>query len=156
MLYVYSSTVRYPSTTCTCNSLVWPFCRYEMLVGYTPFYFQGMTKSELFRAILNAKVFPPKDASKPAMSLLSGLLKRNPATRLGSLAGGENDILEHPWFDPIDRDELFLKEIQPPFVPEIKDPFDVSCFGDWGHLDDKTEKTFPKLTEEQANIYKSF
>ena len=131
---------------------------FEMLVGYTPFYVQGMSKSELFRAIVQAKIPPPADVSPEAMSLISGLLKRDPAKRLGSLAGGEADIIEHPWFqlDGFDTDDLFLQQIRAPFVPKIKNSLDDGNFGDWSHLESKLQKRYPKLTTEQDEIFASF
>lgn len=131
---------------------------FEMLVGHTPFYRDGMTKSDLFRAIVQAKIQPPAGVSREALSLISGLLKRDPANRLGSLAGGEADIIEHPWFklDGFDMDELFLQQIKAPFVPRIKYALDDSNFGDWSHLEDKLEQRYPKLTAQQSEIFNSF
>ena len=131
---------------------------FEMLVGCTPFYKAGMSKSDLFRAIVQAKLPPPTGVSPEALNLISGLLKRDPAKRLGSLAGGENDIIEHPWFqlDGFDMDMLFLQQMRAPFVPRIKNPLDDENFGDWSHVEDKLKKHYPKLTSEQAEIFSSF
>jgi protein kinase A len=130
---------------------------YEMLVGSTPFYKHGMSKADLFRNIVQGKVYPPADASPEALSLLSGLLRRDPAKRLGSLGGSEVDIIEHPWFQNIDRDQLFMKEVKPPFIPQIKDPFDSSNFSDdWKHVEDKRRARYPKLNAEDAAIFDAF
>jgi len=131
---------------------------FEMLVGHTPFYREGMSKSDLFRAIVQAKLQPPTGVSREALLLISGLLKRDPSKRLGSLAGGENDIIEHPWFklDGFDTDELFLQQMKAPFVPKIKDPLDVRNFADWGHVESKLKKKYPKLTPEQEEIFVGF
>lgn len=131
---------------------------FEMLVGYTPFYRQGMSKSDLFRAIVQAKLRPPKGVSPEALSLIAGLLKRDPANRLGSLANGEEDIVNHPWFklDGFDIDLLFLQQLKAPFVPRIKNPLDGSNFGDWSDVDDKLQKRYPGLSREQAQIFEDF
>lgn len=31
-----------------------------------------------------------------------------------------HDIRKHPWFSPIDWDSLENKEVQPPFVPDVR------------------------------------
>ena len=131
---------------------------FEMLVGYTPFYRQGMSKSDLFRSIVQAKLRPPSGVSVEALSLLAGLLRRDPSNRLGSLANGEDDIVNHPWFkqEGFDMDQLFLQHVQPPVVPCIKDPLDGSNFTDWSHVDNKLKKNYPPLTSEQAEIFKDF
>jgi serine/threonine protein kinase/CRP-like cAMP-binding protein len=129
---------------------------YEMLVGHTPFYEPGMTKAELFRNIVRGKVHPPNNASAEALNLLSGLLRRDPTKRLGSLAGSEGDIIEHPWFSGIDRDRLFLKELKAPFIPQIKDPFDSSNFSDWKHVEDKRHAHYPHLSTKDKAIFLDF
>lgn len=127
-----------------------------MLTGQTPFYQKGMGKSDLFRAILKARIHPPVGLSADAMSMLGGLLKRNPNVRLGSLKGGESDILDHKWLEEIDSDALFAKEIKPPIVPKIKDHLDDGFFDDFDHLEDFRDKEYPVITESQAEIFKMF
>jgi protein kinase A len=129
---------------------------YEMLVGHTPFYEHGMNKAELFQNIVRGKVYPPTNVSPEVLSLLSGLLRRDPAKRLGSLIGNENDIIEHPWFSDIDRDRLFLKELDAPIIPKIKDPFDSSNFSSWKHVDDKRFVRYPALSPDDELIFKDF
>jgi serine/threonine protein kinase len=96
------------------------------------------------------------NVSKPAANIIRGFLCRHPSRRLGSLAGGEDDIYRHPWFSKIDFQALRRKEIKPPQVPKIKDPLDASNFEDWSHLDDKMKTKYPKLTREQAMIFDDF
>ena len=40
---------------------------------------------------------------------------------------GEN-VKRHPFFDPIDWDALAAGEVEPPFVPEVRDPLDTKYF----------------------------
>ena len=47
------------------------------------------------------------------------LLERNPTQRLGY--NGFEEIKTHPWFKDIDWDQLYRKEIIPPFRPTVKD-----------------------------------
>lgn len=131
---------------------------YEMLVGYTPFYQRRMRKSELFRSIVKGKVYPPEGVSPEGLAILSGLLKRDPAKRLGSLARGEDEILQHAWLADVDSNLLFLKEIKAPYIPKLEDPFDVSNFvaDDWRFGEDKRKRIYPKLTKADSEIFLGF
>lgn len=115
-----------------------------------------MDQMELFRSIVKANFQPPSKMSEDAKSIIGDLLTRNPEQRLGSLADGENGILEHPFFESIDFDELRQKTIKPPRLPKIKDPLDASNFDDWSHLGDKSKENFPRLTRDQQSVFESF
>lgn len=129
---------------------------YEMFTGETPFYTRNMTQAELYRAIVKGNFSMPPSMSREMQSLISGLLTRVYHKRLGSLAGGEEDILKHPWFAGLDTEKMCRREMTAPFVPSIKNPLDSSNFRDWSHADDKTKKTFPKLTRDQEKIFEGF
>lgn len=130
---------------------------YEMLTGGTPFYRSGMQQMDLFRAIVKGSFDLASDeCSEPCSDIIHGLLTRNPNQRLGSLAGAEDDILNHEWFADIDFDKLRGYEIEPPYKPEISDPLDGSHYEDWSHLEDKTKKKFPKLKKDEADIFMNF
>jgi serine/threonine protein kinase len=85
--------------------------QYLLLGGCLPF--QGKTQTEIIEQTLKCQlVFPEerfKNVSEQAMHLISGLLRRNPETRLKG-AG----VLDHPWFDEI-RSEMS------PVIPMIYD-----------------------------------
>ncbi|KAG9336618.1 hypothetical protein JZ751_002965 [Albula glossodonta] len=57
-------------------------------------------------------------------------LTKNPLRRLGCVAtdGGENAIVNHPFFTGIDWEKLNRRELEPPFKPRIKTPEDVNNF----------------------------
>lgn len=55
---------------------------YEMLTGRLPF--QGATRKDTMKMILQAKLGMPAHLSAEAQSLLRALFKRNPANRLGA------------------------------------------------------------------------
>jgi hypothetical protein len=127
-----------------------------MLIGRTPFYRREMTKTDLFRSIIKDRVPVPDHLSSAVLNLISGLLKRDWSRRLGSLADGEDGILEHKWFDPIDHDLMFLKELEAPYRPTVSDILDDSHFEDWAHLEDLRHRKYPELTPEQKELFKSF
>lgn len=59
----------------------------------------------------------PLYLSIEAQSLLRSLFKRNPANRLGSGPRGGKDIMDHKFFNSIDFDKLYRREVKPPFIP---------------------------------------
>jgi protein kinase A len=129
---------------------------YEMITGSTPFYRGGMDQTQLFKAIIRGKFQIPSRVSAEASDMISALLVKDPTLRLGSLAGGESDIINHPFLDAIDKERLRRRELTAPFVPKIKDPLDASNFEDWSHLEDKTKAAFPALSREKEAIFEKF
>ena len=52
--------------------------------------------------------------------IITKLLDKNPATRLGS-QNDADDIVNHPWFAKgIDFDKLLNKTLTPPFKPDME------------------------------------
>lgn len=135
---------------------------YEMLLGDTPFYTRGMEQLDLFRAIVKCR-YTTKMEGRPAVSedagaIISGLIVKDPSQRLGSLAAGEEGILQHAWFAKhgMDMEQLRQKKYTAPTVPKIKDPLDSSNFDNWDHLEDKTKKKFPALNREEKKLFEKF
>jgi serine/threonine protein kinase len=63
----------------------------------------------------NPLSFPAKPAISPeAQDLMTQLLIKDPAQRLGTKAGAE-EIKKHPWFEGINW--ALLRHQQPPYVP---------------------------------------
>lgn len=131
---------------------------YEMIAGYTPFYSEGMDQIALFQSICKGVYqFPPAGVmSMEVEDLLQRFFVLDPAKRLGSLARGINEIYAHTWFSDVDFAELRHKELNAPWVPEIKDPLDKSNFENWDHLEDKTLHKNPPLSAEQQRIFQNF
>jgi len=48
--------------------------------------------------VLSAPLEIPDSVSRPAASIIRGLLNRDVAARLGSGAEGKDDVKEHEWF----------------------------------------------------------
>jgi len=129
---------------------------FEMICGYTPFYRNGMDQSELFKCIIRGKFTIPPKVSPAAAGIIKGLMVKDQNMRLGSLAGGEADIIGHAFLESIDIDKVRKKEIRAPFIPKIKNPLDASNFEDWSHLEDKTTLSYPKLSREKEEIFEKF
>lgn len=82
---------------------------YEMLIGVTPFF--NRNRQVLMSKIRHSKVvFPDRahyaiDYSDDLVNIVSGLLKKDKATRLGA-KGDAEEIIAHPWFNSIDIKKL--------------------------------------------------
>eukprot|EP00007_Cunea_sp_BSH-02190019_P008008 CAMPEP_0174229438 /NCGR_PEP_ID=MMETSP0417-20130205/416_1 /TAXON_ID=242541 /ORGANISM="Mayorella sp, Strain BSH-02190019" /LENGTH=459 /DNA_ID=CAMNT_0015306985 /DNA_START=130 /DNA_END=1509 /DNA_ORIENTATION=+ len=106
---------------------------FEMLTGLPPFYSQDV--QEMYSKIMTAKLQLPENASPEAQDLLSKLLIRDPEKRLID----PKDIKAHPFFKPIDWDKLVAKEVEPPFIPPVKDA-------------ESTEMVDPTFTSEEPTL----
>ncbi|OQR84502.1 RAC family serine/threonine-protein kinase [Achlya hypogyna] len=91
---------------------------YEMIGGKPPYYHRN--RDIMFQTILKQEwvTFTP-EFSDSAVSLIRGLLTRDPTQRLGSGPRGADEVLTHPFFDSIDWAELLAKRIPPPFNPGV-------------------------------------
>lgn len=101
---------------------------YEMLVGYPPFYAEDALKT--CRKILNWREtlrFPSEAKVSPEAKDLIQNLVCDPKYRLGA-KGGIEDFRHHPFFTGIDWDNL--RNLTPPFVPELQGPTDTRYFED--------------------------
>lgn len=87
---------------------------YEMLTGKTPF--DNNNRKKVQYNIIHAPLRLPRYISKHAVSLLDGLLCKDPKERLG--AHGVEDIKQHRFFEHIDWCALEEKRIKPPFIPQ--------------------------------------
>lgn len=84
---------------------------YEMLVGIPPFFTNN--KDQIFRNIEKGDLKIPGFVSEKASRLLKALLKRDPASRLGSVNDVE-DIKSFEYFNDVDWDKVYRREMKPP------------------------------------------
>jgi serum/glucocorticoid-regulated kinase 2 len=90
---------------------------YEMLTGLPPFYDQNMQK--MYDKILHAQLrFPAYMTTESKTLLRTGLLQRKVDDRLGS--GGPEEIMEHPFFDGVNWDDVLNLKVKPEFKPPYK------------------------------------
>ena len=88
-----------------------------MLVGTLPF--SCKDRKQTMSQILRAKLRMPEFLSPEAQSLLRALFKRNPVNRLGAGPTGSKEIRQHVFFEKIDWNKLYKREINPPFQPTV-------------------------------------
>lgn len=116
---------------------------YEMICGRLPFY--NRDHDALFTLILIEEVKFPRNISVEARNVLSGLLAKVPAQRLG---GGIDDVKEiqaHAFFSSINWTDLENKKIPPPFKPEVDSDTDTRYF-DSEFTGQSVELTPPDIT----------
>jgi serine/threonine protein kinase len=99
---------------------------YDMMTGAPPF--RAGNRKGIMDAILHKRVKLPGYLSPDAKDLINRLLRKHPASRLGSGTKGANAIKHHPFFKRIDWDKLYKRQVPPPFVPVTTSEDDVSNF----------------------------
>jgi serine/threonine protein kinase len=126
-----------------------------MLAGATPFYWEGLDETSLFQSIAEDE-YPalPDTVSAEAVHLIAGLLTKDPRKRLGSRS--ESDILQHKWLQTLDLVALRRKQVQAPWVPDVSDALDASCFDNWDQLEDRVSQHYPTLMKKEAALFDSF
>ena len=115
-------------------------------------------KITLFKRIVHGRYrFPSHSFSQEAQDLISGMLANKLTQRLGCLAHAERDIKEHPFMEDINWGKLGKRMMKAPWVPQLRDPLDASCFESWDHLDDKeTTGDYKKLSKKEQDIFVEF
>ena len=86
-----------------------------MLYGLPPFY--SRNTHQMYQAILHGRLRLRPSASLPAQQLLTALLRKQAADRLGSAPADFGEIRQHPFFVTIDWEALLEKRLKPPYVP---------------------------------------
>jgi len=101
---------------------------YEMIVGRSPF--QNNDTKKVYRGVLRGKVDYDAVEDPTCRDLIRRLLIRDPAKR-GVFQGGEQQTQRHRFFRGMDWDRLYLKEMDAPWEPQVKNAFDSDCFEDY-------------------------
>lgn len=101
---------------------------YEMLTGLPPFYCRD--RERLFEKIRRGELTYPRYLTPRSVSLLRGLLTRDPRKRLGSGPTDAEMIKSHAFFaeNDIDWERLATGERAPPWNPNISGSLDTSLF----------------------------
>jgi len=129
-----------------------------MILGQTPFYDNNIDQITLFKRIVHGRYrFPKQSISEEAQDLISGMLSNTLTQRLGCLAHAERDIKGHPFMRDINFGKLGKRMLKAPWVPQLTNPLDASCFESWDHLDDKEKKgSYKQLDKKEQDIFVQF
>ncbi|KAI8824952.1 kinase-like domain-containing protein [Fimicolochytrium jonesii] len=99
---------------------------FDMLTGSPPF--TGHNRRKIMDGILKKKVVWPKYLTPQARDLCNKLLQKNPSKRLGGGMYGAAMVQKHPFFRKVDWQKLAALEVEPPLVPTLTNPEDISHF----------------------------
>jgi serine/threonine protein kinase len=127
---------------------------YEMLLGECAFDCEDT--AFLFKCVTQYPHGPPTGVSEDAQDMINRLLEKDPTRRLGSLARGEADILQHAWLDGLDLQDIRRRKVTAQWIPSFKNAMDASCFDDWSDLEDKTEQTYSEISARDAKEFAGF
>jgi len=136
---------------------------YEMLVGLPPFY--SSNAKAAYQRLLTEPIPFPDHVSESARILIRGLLKTNPAHRLGAIhrpkgkkssvaepVGDAMQIKTQAWFQGMRWEHVLMRQLRPSIVPELKDDLDISNF-DQTFTSDLSWKNSKLLkSSSQANL----
>ncbi|KAH7368992.1 kinase-like domain-containing protein [Plectosphaerella cucumerina] len=101
---------------------------FDLMTGNPPF--RGPNNAKIQEKIVKQKLIMPYFLSPDAKDLLTRLLRKDPAKRLGA---NPKDLLimkKHRFFKRIDWDKLAAREVEPPIQPLITDPELAENFDD--------------------------
>lgn len=104
---------------------------YELLAGHPPFY--DPNPMRIYDQVLSGTLRFPAEFGPITRSLLVGLLTLSKARRLGNLAGGANDVMQHEFFKHVNWDAVRRKEICAPWKPQVAHCGDTKMFAMWQH-----------------------
>ncbi|KAF8665581.1 hypothetical protein AX16_000039 [Volvariella volvacea WC 439] len=99
---------------------------FEMCCGWSPFYAEDT--QQMYKNICFGKIrFPKGVINDDGKQFVKGLLNRNPKHRLGANRDAE-ELKEHPFFKGVDWKALALKQVTPPFKPNVDSDESVDNF----------------------------
>ncbi|CCE79608.1 Piso0_001685 [Millerozyma farinosa CBS 7064] len=111
---------------------------FQMLLCQSPF--KGDDEEEIFNAIENDEVRYPISMPRQTVLVLQALLTKDPSRRLGSSERDALEIMEHPYFQDVNFDDVLQCNTQVPYLPEISSEHDYSNF------DQEFTSETPRLT----------
>lgn len=111
---------------------------FEMVVGYSPFAGANQAdQMQICQNIVRQTLEFPTCVSEPCRDLISKLLDRDQAKRLGLTHGGAQAIRSHAWFSGLNWDRVYKKQEPAPYKPKLANPLDASQFDIIADGDDK-------------------
>lgn len=111
---------------------------FQMLLCQSPF--KGDDEDDIFNAIEHDDVRYPISMPRQTVLVLQALLTKDSTQRLGSSERDALEIMEHPYFQDVNFDDVLNMRIQPPYLPEISSEHDYSNF------DQEFTSETPRLT----------
>lgn len=123
---------------------------FEMCAGFPPFFDEDHIK--LYGKIMAGKVRYPSHFSAGLKDLLKRLLTADLTKRYGNLRGGAADIKNHTWFEGINWDMVYSRQIEAPYRPTILGEGDTSNFDDYPE-DAEQYGVYPAGETDELGMY---
>ncbi|KAI2605159.1 Pkinase-domain-containing protein [Hypoxylon fragiforme] len=129
---------------------------YEFLTGYPPFWHQNPI--EIYKQIIEKPVLFPAEPpiSSPAQNIIRSLCTVDRSRRLGNLIGGTQQVKTHPFFEGIDWDALYHRQVRPPIQPNIRFPGDAQCFDIYPEDDGKRDPYTDEMSRQYDGFFEGF
>lgn len=101
---------------------------HEMITGRHPF--QSGSHYDTLRAMVtNEPIIDPR-VSPAARALIRRLLIKDPTRRLGAKRGAWIELRPHPFFNDLDWDKVYQRQVPAPYIPNLKSVEDTNHFED--------------------------
>lgn len=123
---------------------------FEMCAGFPPFFDEDHIK--LYGKIMAGKVRYPSHFSQPLKDLLKRLLTADLTKRYGNLKGGAADIKNHAWFEGVNWDLVYSRQIEAPYRPTVLGEGDASNFDDYPE-DAEQYGVYPPSETDELGMY---
>ena len=132
---------------------------YELMYGHRPYL--GKSKHEVKHLILTRQAQIdydelPDGFANEAADFVNKLIQRKPKNRLGRDSIAE--VLNHPWFDDFDWEQVKRKKLKAPYVPKAGDNFDRKYCLAANKVGTETMERYKEIMAEPNldNIFKGF
>ncbi len=90
--------------------------------------------------------------SSTLRNLIQSMLESDVSKRMGCTIDGASSAKKHKWFSGVDWEEVARKEIPPPWLPEVSNPFDAGNYDNYDKI--TISKEVP--TEKDNSLFKDF
>ncbi|KAI1300469.1 camp-dependent protein kinase catalytic subunit [Xylaria venustula] len=129
---------------------------YEFVTGYPPFWHQNPI--EIYKQIIEKPVLFPQEppVSPNAQHIIRSFCTVDRSRRLGNISGGSQKVKSHPFFDGIDWQALYHRQVRPPIQPNVRYPGDAQCFDIYPEDDGKREPYTDSMMKQFDHLFESF
>ncbi|KAL9048069.1 MAG: hypothetical protein Q9162_007869 [Coniocarpon cinnabarinum] len=129
---------------------------YEFLVGQPPFWDNNPMK--LYEKVCAGKISYPTQPSlsSNAKDIINKLCTVNIAQRLGNLAGQSQDVKNHPWFQDINWQSMYKREMKGPIIPELRSKDDTRNFENYDAEPERRTVYTPDLHKKYDHEFHGF
>ena len=132
---------------------------YELMYGHRPYI--GKTKHEVKQLILTRQAEIdyddlPDGFSNDIADFINKLIQRKPKNRLGK--DSIYEVIEHPWFNEFDWDNVAKKKTKAPYLPKFGDNFDKKYCLQANKIGTDTMERYKNIMKEENynSVFKEF